>query len=168
MPMKALLHQYALYNLETNSLFGTMLNSIPDEVLHADMKNSFPSIFKTYLHLLDAEAIWWQRLQNQQSIVLPSASFTGGISACSMTFKIQSQHWANWILRATEAELDRAIVFVNTDGLPVSQRVSQILIHLFSHQGYHRGQIITMLRQQGITKNLPGAGFIDFVRANEG
>ena len=168
MPMKALLYQFARYNLETNSLFGTMLGSIPDEVLHADMKNSFPSIFKTYLHLLDAEAIWWQRLQNQQSIILPSVSFTGGISACNTAFKIQSQLWANWIFTATEAELDQILVFLNTDGVPVSQSVSQILIHLFSHQGYHRGQIITMLRQQGITQNLPGAGFIDFVRAHEG
>ena len=167
MPMKALLHQYARYNLEINSLFGTTLGSIPDEVLHADVKNSFPSIFKTYLHLLDAEAIWWQRLQNQQPIIRPSVSFTGGISACSMAFKIQSQLWANWILHATEAELDQSLVFANTEGVPVSQRVSQVLIHLFSHQGYHRGQIITMLRQHGITQNLPGAGFIDFVRANE-
>ena len=166
--MKALLHQYALYNLETNSLFGTMLGSIPDSVLNADMKNSFPSIFKTYLHLLDVEAIWWQRLQNQQSIILPSVSFTGGISACNTAFKIQSQLWTNWILHATEAEFDQAIVFTNTDGVPVSQRISQVLIHLFSHQGYHRGQIVTMLRQQGITQNLPGAGFIDFVRTNEG
>ena len=31
-----------------------------------------------------------------------------------------------------------------------------------------KGQLITMLRQQGITQNLPGAGFIDFVRAHEG
>ena len=168
MLMKALLYQFARYNLETNSLFGTTLGSIPDEVLHADMKNSFPSIFKTYLHLLDGEAIWWQRLQNQQSIILPSVNFTGGISAGNIALKIQSQLWVNWILNATEAELDQILVFVNAEGVAVSQKVSQVVIHLFSHQGYHRGQIITMLRQQGITQNLPGAGFIDFVRANEG
>ena len=168
MPIIALLHQFARYNLETNSLFGTMLGSLPDEVLHGDMKNSFPSIFKTYLHLLDGEAIWWQRLQNQQSIILPSVSFSGGISAGSIALKIQSRLWANWILNATEAELGQILVFVNAEGVAVSQKVSQVVIHLFSHQGYHRGQIVTMLRQQGITKNLPGAGFIDFVRANEG
>ena len=42
-----------------------------------------------------------------------------------------------------------------------------MLLHLFNHQTFHRGQLVTMLRQNGIEK-IPATDFIVFSRTKAG
>jgi uncharacterized damage-inducible protein DinB len=41
--------------------------------------------------------------------------------------------------------------------------VVDVLMHLFNHSAYHRGQLVTMIRIAGGTK-IPATDFIAFVR----
>jgi uncharacterized damage-inducible protein DinB len=40
--------------------------------------------------------------------------------------------------------------------------VSGVLLHIFNHATYHRGQLVTMLRQAG-EKKIPGTDMITFL-----
>jgi uncharacterized damage-inducible protein DinB len=41
--------------------------------------------------------------------------------------------------------------------------VYHVLHHIFNHSTYHRGQLVTMLRQLG-SKDIPATDFIAFVK----
>ena len=64
---------------------------------------------------------------------------------------------------ATEAALQHEFIYKNTKKDQFKQPVYEMLLHLFNHQTYHRGQLITMLRQSGET-NIPNTDLISFLR----
>ncbi|MCW3088046.1 MAG: hypothetical protein JWQ78_1432, partial [Sediminibacterium sp.] len=41
--------------------------------------------------------------------------------------------------------------------------VKEILLHLFNHGTYHRGQLVTLLRQVGV-EEIPRTDYIEFSR----
>jgi uncharacterized damage-inducible protein DinB len=46
---------------------GDLVITLPQDQLQQNIESSFPGIFKTLLHIWDAESIWWQRLNlNEQ------------------------------------------------------------------------------------------------------
>jgi uncharacterized damage-inducible protein DinB len=161
--MKQLLVQYANYNLWANKRLSDVIINLSDEQLHHEINSSFNSIFATLLHLWDAENMWWQRIKLQENIERPSANFTGSVVELSNHLLQQSKQWKEWIDLATEAALAHEFIYRNSKKEQFKQPVYEALHHLFNHQSFHRGQLITMLRQVGLTE-LPDTDLIAFSR----
>ena len=161
--MKHLLLKYANYNLWANKQLMDVLVNLDDEQLTKDTGSSFPSIFKTLLHLCDAECMWWQRTRLSENITRPSAAFSGSILELGNLLMNQSKQWKEWIDTITEAGLQHEFIYKNSKKDSFKQPVYEVLLHVFNHQSFHRGQIITMLRQAGAT-NLPVTDMIAFLR----
>ncbi len=111
----------------------------------------------------DAESIWWQRLKLQERIIAPSEHFSGSMSELATGLLQQNQEWQSWIDNAQERMLDHVFQYQNSKGEPFKQPVYQMLLHLFNHGTYHRGQLVTMLRFLGET-TLPQTDFIVWSR----
>ncbi len=161
--MKKLLLSYAAYNLWANQRITDVLNNLEDKVLDQEIKSSFPSLQKTLLHLWDVESIWWQRLKLKEVTEWPSTDFAGTISTISNGLLYESKQWKDWVNLATEAALEHEFIYRNSKKEQFKQPVHEFLMHLFNHQTFHRGQIITMLRQVGIQK-IPNTDMIAFLR----
>ncbi len=161
--MKNLLVQYAAYNKwATQKIFDT-LNQLSEIQLHHEIVSSFPSVYKTVLHLMDAENIWWQRLKLAEHIERPSDNFSGSFEELQKKIMLQSQQWEDWVINANDHQLYHVFAYQNNKKEQFKQPVNEVLIHIFNHGTYHRGQIITMLRQLGIEK-IPQTDFIAFCR----
>ena len=161
--MKKLLEQYAAYNVWANQRITDYLSNLSDEQVNRELQSSFPSLFKTLLHLWDVEAVWWQRMKLQEIVQWPGESFTGTILELSQQLMLQSKQWKEWVDLATEAALEHEFIYKNTKKDQFKQPVHEALHHLFNHQTYHRGQIITMLRQVGLIE-IPNTDLIAFLR----
>ena len=61
--MKQLLQQYAAYNVWANKIITERIAQLPEEIIHKETISSFPSLYKTVVHLMDVESLWWQRLK---------------------------------------------------------------------------------------------------------
>ena len=102
--MKNIFIQYCSYNLwATTSLVNTIKN-LPEKLLHAEVKSSFPSLYKTLMHLLDVENNWWHRLKGDEK---PGAS--NKKSSCQLsevgTLLDQCQsRWLDWVLAIEEKD----------------------------------------------------------------
>jgi uncharacterized damage-inducible protein DinB len=164
--MKQLLQQYAAYNLWANKILLEKIAQVPDEVVQKEMKSSFNSIFNTVLHLLDVESIWWQRLKLQEHVEWPGKNFEGNFEALSLQLLFFSRQWGEWVSNTNEVNLTHVFGYQNSKKEFFKQPVYEMLLHLFNHQTFHRGQIITMLRQNGIEK-LPATDFIVFSRGKK-
>ena len=112
---------------------------------------------------MDVEYIWWQRMKLQENPVWPGTTFSGSVVELSNHLLQQSKQWKEWVELATEAALNHEFIYRNSKKEQFKQPVYEALHHLFNHQTFHRGQLITMLRQVGLTE-LPVTDLIAFSR----
>lgn len=161
--MKEIFMQYAAYHVWANGLLFDTIQNLSEDQQNAEVKSSFPSLYKTVLHMLDAENIWWQRMKLQERVERPSDSFVGNFSELSKLLLAQGKQWQEWIANTNEHGLQHEFIYFSSKKERFKQPVSQMLLHLFNHGTYHRGQLVTGLRQLGVEK-IPATDFIVWSR----
>jgi uncharacterized damage-inducible protein DinB len=161
--MKELLMQFAAYNIWANQKLLDIINTLPEEKQKAELPSSFRSLYATVLHMWDAESIWWQRMKMHERIIVPSENFNGTMQDVSNGLMAQSNHWKDWTGNATEMALDHVFQYYNLKKEMFKQPVWQMILHVFNHGTYHRGQLINMLRQLGVEK-IPKTDFVVWCR----
>lgn len=161
--MKVLLQQFATYNIWANQKIMEVILALPEEKQMAEVPSSFNSLYKTVLHMWDAESIWWQRMKLQERIIRPSENFNSSMKDVVNGLMQQSNQWFDWVSSALDIALDHVFQYQTMEKEQFKQPIYQMLLHVFNHGTYHRGQLINMLRQLGVEK-LPQTDFIVFSR----
>ena len=161
--MKQLLQQCAAYTVWANQKIFDCISNLPDDQINREIISSFSSIHKTVLHMWDAESMWWQRLKLNEYVERPSVGFTEGFGELIKRMTAQSLQWEEWISNATDTQLAHVFAYQNTKKEQFKQPVYEMLLHIFNHNTYHRGQLVMMLRQLGVDK-IPPTDFIVFCR----
>jgi len=161
--MKQMFVQYSAYSTWANQLMLDRINNLPTELHHQEVKSSFTSLYKTVLHLWNAESIWWQRMKLQERIIVPAETFTGDMKELSTQLLQQNRKWQEWVSAANEHQLMHEFKYQNSKKESFKQPIYQMLLHLFNHGTYHRGQLVTMLRQLEIDQ-IPQTDFIVWSR----
>ena len=161
--MKELLFPFSQYHVWATGLLLDAIQALPPEQQQAEVPSSFNSLYKTILHLWDAESIWWQRLKLQERITRPSEGAYATINDVSNGLLQQSRQWRDWVANAQEHMLQHEFIYQNSKKEQFKQPVYEMLLHLFNHGTYHRGQLVTMLRQLGV-ETIPATDFIIWSR----
>ena len=161
--MKEILQQLSAYNLWANGLLCNTINGLPAEIQVEEVKSSFTSLLKTILHLWDAESIWWQRMKLQERIVIPSELFKGDTLDATNGLIQQNKQWNVWITSAQEHQLQHVFQYQNSKREQFKQPHYQMILHVFNHGTYHRGQLVNILRQLEVEK-IPSTDFIAWSR----
>jgi uncharacterized damage-inducible protein DinB len=161
--MKNLLFRYLQFNFWANSRIVEFLQSLPEEELDVEIVSSFTSIRKTIYHIWDAESLWLSRLNGDSPFTWPSQGFSGKFIDAAAEIRSTSQKLIDYAEEADIDTLDSLIDYKNVKGDAFKGLVADILQHVVNHGSYHRGQIITMLRQTGHT-NLFSTDYIGYCR----
>lgn len=161
--MKEIFLQFSAYNIWANQLLLDAIGQLPEEKQMQTVLSSFDSLMKTVVHMWDAEAIWWQRLKLSEKIIVPSIGFKGTMKEASEGLLQQNKQWNDWLVNAQEHMLQYVFMYQNSKKEQFKQPVHQMLLHLFNHGTYHRGQLVNMLRQLGVEK-IPQTDFIVWSR----
>jgi uncharacterized damage-inducible protein DinB len=161
--MKAILEELAKYNLWANTTLTDTVLAL-DESLHQHIvASSFPNLYATLLHMWDAESIWWQRMHKHESLIIPSKNFNPSVKEAVNGLITQSTLWANFVSGAQPQELQAVLEYRNLKKELFTQPLSEVLIHVFNHGTYHRGQLVTMMRALGV-ESIPQTDFIVWSR----
>ena len=161
--MKELLQQYAAYHVWANQKLFDRIQLLGAEAIQQEIVSSFPSIYKTVLHMWFAEEAWWQRLKLTEHPDMAATHFTGDFAEMVKLLNRQSLIWKEWVTNASLMQLEHVFAYRNTKKEEFKQPVFEMLLHLYNHGTYHRGQLVTMLRQLGADK-IPATDFIGFAR----
>lgn len=164
--MKEILKELAAYNIWATQKITDLILTLPAEKHQEDVRSSFTSLHKTLMHMWDAESAWWQRMKLQERIQIPSENFSGDTADLVKGLYQQSKLWEEWISAAGEHALDHVFMYTNAKREQYKQPIYQMILHVFNHGTYHRGQLITMLHQLGVGK-LPQTDFVIFCRARK-
>lgn len=161
--MKSLLLEYARYNLWANTTINESIILLNHEQQHREVTSSFSSLYKTIFHVWGAEKLWLMRLNLEQPAKAPPDEFNHSAMALAKAWKELDQQWIQKIEGLDNEALLSNLTYRNLKGDQFSQPVYQIIHHLFNHGTYHRGQLVTMLRQVGLEK-IPSTDFIAWAR----
>lgn len=162
--MKQLLISFTQYEYWANERLMSVIMPLTEAQQQQVIASSFPSVYKTLLHVWDANTIWWQRLQKAEEIVVPSLSFHPTMAEIEKGLLQSVQLWIDWVKQASDADLDEILTYKTMKGDVFHQPVKEIVLHLSNHGSYHRGQLVTMLRQLDIEK-IPQLDYILFSRS---
>ncbi len=113
------------------------------------MGSSFPSMRDTLVHLLQVEWIWLERWNGRPPKVWPSDAEFTGLDKVTERWKVVEQDMWKFLGRVSEQELRRDLTYVNFKGETWTYKLWRMMLHVITHQGYHRGQVTTLLRQLG-------------------
>lgn len=164
--MKTLLLEYATYHIWANEQLYGCLKNIGEESWNQPVTSSFPSLLKTLLHMWDAESLWWQRVQGKTEMFIPSKNFHEHPLKAAESLLMQGHVWKDWLATMSEEELRKSFSYTNLKGHPFESSYTHILLHLFNHGTYHRGQLVTILRQLGVIE-IPATDFIVWSRSQK-
>lgn len=153
------------FNAWANQQFAELLTTVPDDIYFHENKSSFSSIAKTIVHIWGAQDIWLKRMQGSGSTSWPT-EFANNKKISLQVLTDTSVGLLEFAQERTEEQLDQNYPYKNLKGEPFESSYNDTLFHIVNHGTYHRGQIITMLREAGIEK-VVSTDLIHFIRNNQ-
>lgn len=143
--------QLADYNIWANNIVCGWLGNISDEQWKQHITSSFNSIYETVLHIAASEKVWVERLKKFTQHELLINTFHGSKEKLIKIWKDESISFEKFIEDFPNDSLNEKLAFKNTKGIPHNQPYWQLFAHIINHTTYHRGQLVTMLREVGYT-----------------
>lgn len=156
------IHKHLTFNVWANTKTAEVLRNIEDEIYFLENKSSFPSIAKTVIHMWGAQYIWLTRMQGTSLTTFPNMEIRDKMISLDGLVK-SSEDIQKFIESKDEDFLSSTYAYKNMKGDPFEDSYEETLFHVVNHSTYHRGQIITMLREAGVT-NMVSTDLIHYLR----
>jgi len=135
------------YNRWANHRILDATSKLSAEEFTKDLRNSFPSIRDTLVHILGGEWIWLTRWNGISPTGFPDTWDTSTHEALRKQWQEVERDQTAFLSGLTEQSLNKVIAYRNTAGNPFANPLWQMMRHVVNHSTYHRGQVTTMLRQ---------------------
>lgn len=129
--------------------------------LEATREAGNPEALRLLSHLLGAERVWLARIERGESSDLeiwPELGF----AECAELMERNVVDLRRLLESTPGAELERRVTYRNLREEEFHTPLGEILLHLFLHGSYHRGQIAMRMRDAG--HEPVNTDFITFVR----
>jgi uncharacterized damage-inducible protein DinB len=162
--MKYTMQKHLEYSVWANTKLAQIIEKADEDILRREVKSSFPSLEKTILHIMDAEFIWLRRLQGESLMNWPSQGFNGDRAELLQAWVAQSKALSDFVGSKGEGYLQTVVEYKNMKGDTFSNTVEELLYHVVNHGTFHRGQIVTILRELGY-EDLSSTDLITYLRA---
>ncbi|HEX6274498.1 MAG TPA: DinB family protein [Polyangiaceae bacterium] len=146
----------ARYNRWMNDKLYATVALLSDEARKRDAGAFFKSIHGTLNHLLLADRVWLARFRG----VTAAEGFMGpGIRSLDQELyadfeelraqrALTDDELTSWVSELTDERLAAPLVYLRR-GQTLTSPLWWAVAHLFNHQTHHRGQVTTLLTQQG-------------------
>lgn len=143
-----LVRDYVVYNAWANKTLVEWLQSKPSAIMDQTVPSSFPTLKATLLHIWDCQRFWLSVLQQTP----PPAPVNPEISLEELMngFIAESYLFAAYVNILDESAIAEEVVFTSPYAESVSPRF-EFIQHCMNHSTYHRGQMVTMGRNLGLT-----------------
>ena len=163
MTIQQQLSQYAAYNLWANQLMIDWLLSKDSAIMEKEVKSSFPTINKTLSHIWVAEHVWMCRVEGIEYKNLVSRHDGQNTKQISEDIVLSSTYYIDKIQTMDINDFDKNINYKLLSGDKGQSSIFNIIHHVMNHSTYHRGQLVTMGRELGIS-DPPKTDFMEFIR----
>ncbi|NSL69924.1 DinB family protein [Bacillus toyonensis] len=142
------------YHLWANKVLLERIKELPNNVLYKEANSSYPNIAQTFSHIYVVDVMWLQVLKGigmqealESSMSLLEKTNLYSVDEFIKSFEELASQYEEWM--NSQKDLEQKINLNNPWSGARETAYSEILFHVANHGTYHRGNITTMLRQQG-------------------
>lgn len=142
------------YHLWANKVLLERIKELPSNVLYKEVNSSYPNIAQTFSHIYVVDVMWLQVLKGigmqealEASMALLEKTNLYSVDEFIKYFEELASQYEEWM--NSQKDLEQKINLNNPWSGARETAYSEILFHVANHGTYHRGNITTMLRQQG-------------------
>ncbi len=160
-----------LSNLQLMSQYNQLMNQkvyqiaqqLGEQKIQQNQGAFFDSILGTLNHIYVADVIWLRRFaqhskQYQSLNQLPELnSYQALDQIVSNNLETLTQLrqkldiiMINWCQEIESQDLESSLLYIDTKGQQYQKNFGQLIQHFFNHQTHHRGQVSTLISQQGL------------------
>lgn len=160
--MRDLFALMAKYNTWMNAKVYTSASELSHEELRADRGAFFGSVLGTLNHIAVADRIWLQRFAEldppggalSEMRLLPKPQSLNEMLFSDLDELSQHRMMLDgvierWVEDLKDSDLSQVLSYTTSAGARIRKRVSGLVLHFFNHQTHHRGQVTTLLSQNG-------------------
>lgn len=147
------------YHVWANKVLLERIKELPSNVLYEEVSSSYPTIAQTFAHIYVVDVMWLQVLKgiDMQEALEASKAYLERTKLYSVEEFVKSyeelaSHYEEWM--SSQKDLERKFNLNNPWTGTRETTYSEILFHVVNHGTYHRGNITTMLRQQGYASTM--------------
>jgi uncharacterized damage-inducible protein DinB len=119
------------------------------------MGNSFRSIRETAAHIYAAEWAWHSRWLGQSPTALLPGDMFPDVATLRRTWSDHEATMRAFLSNRDDNGINAVIDYTLINGKPGASVLWQMAQHVVNHATYHRGQVVTMLRQLEATPPKP-------------
>jgi uncharacterized damage-inducible protein DinB len=138
------------YNLWADLRTLDACAALTNEQFTRNLGSSFGSVRDTLAHLYGAEWVWNERFQGRSPSSLPPGSTFYDLASVGAKLEEIDRYYIDYVAPLTKEDLQRILRYKSFAGDEFSNPLWQSLHQLTNHGSYHRGQIVTLLRQLGV------------------
>ncbi|MGR3855992.1 MULTISPECIES: DinB family protein [Chryseobacterium] len=150
MSLKTLVSKSAQYNNWVVNKYIDWLSTKSDEQLNQETISSFPTILKTLHHIWQTQEYWWSHISEKDDFDFVKTTETTSKEDVFNAIKNNSQKLADYVESLSEEDLTKNVK-IESQWFQCDFSKYEYIQHAILHSTYHRGQIVTMGRNIGIT-----------------
>jgi uncharacterized damage-inducible protein DinB len=143
-------------------LFHFAATLSPDDY-RKDLRSSFGGVHGTLAHIVGAERLWLHRWLGSPATLLGPADFAALEDVVRTWDEVEAER-AAFLAGLDDARLDDPVNVKASKGGAYVHSLRETLLHAVEHSSYHRGQVITLVRQLGHTPPAPSFNLMGFYR----
>jgi uncharacterized damage-inducible protein DinB len=125
------------------------VEALTPEQFTRDLGSSFRSVRDTLAHIYAAEWAWHSRWMGHSPTALLSAELFPDLASIRRAWVEQEGKVRAYLAGLDESGVDRVLQYTLLNGTAGASPFWQMAQHVVNHASYHRGQVVTMLRQLG-------------------
>jgi uncharacterized damage-inducible protein DinB len=153
------------FNYWAKARLMSVLESLSDEQFTKDLGSSHGGIHGTLVHIVGAENIWLSRWTDQTVLKLLDRKDYPTLATVREKWDEVERGMSEFVSILTEENISAVVTYRTIEGKQFSHPLWQLMQHIVNHSSYHRGQIVTMLRQLGVKPI--GTDLIIFYRSKQ-
>ena len=139
------------YNCWANRRLLEIIAGLPEEQFTKDLHSSHGGIHGTLVHALGAEETWLRRWKGESPTSFPTTTDIPGAAALLQRWNLNERNQLEFIQSLkSDSDIRQEIAYKDLKGNSYTQPLYQTMQQVFNHATYHRGQVVTMLRQLGV------------------
>jgi uncharacterized damage-inducible protein DinB len=150
------------YNAWANARMFSAAEALTAEQLEAPLVSSFPSLKATLSHIVVTEWVWLRRWRGESPTAAPAWAEEPSLRELKSQLADIEAERASFLAGRTDADLEDVISYRGGDGQAFAHPLPDLIRHVVNHSTYHRGQLVTLLRQLGHTP--PSTDFTRYLR----
>lgn len=159
----------AHYNRWMNERLYECCARVPDNLRKQDMGAFFKSIHGTLNHLLLADRVWLGRFTGKPFAVTSLAQeLYADFDELRAERALTDKAIIDWVVALTADDFSRDLLYTTiVNPQPRRSPFWLVVTHFFNHQTHHRGQLTTLLFQQGIDPGITDLMWLPEIQAGQ-